>query len=318
LKEDEMEIGIIGLGKMGSNIALQAVEKGIRVVGMSRKRRGDLSAGGIEVVMDLKAVKNLLQPSRMIFLWIPAGPGVDQLIDSLVPFLNKGDILIDGGNSHFRDSQVRYGRLKSLGIEFIDCGTNGGIEGARNGACFMIGGDSEIAGQVEPILRKLAVPDGYIHAGKSGAGHFAKLIHNAIEFGMLQSIGEGLAMLKKSDFDLNFAALFHNWAHGSVIRGWLVELMEKGLRDGKPIEEISAYVEDTGEVNWAVEEALRLEVPIPVISQSIMELFKSRDEEKISAKAVGILRHGFGGHPYGKNDAVAKERKTGKVGLSDK
>lgn len=313
-----MEIGIIGLGKMGSNIALQAVEKGIRVVGVSRKEREDLTAKGIEVVMDLKAMKNLLRPPRIIFLWIPAGPGVDRLIDSLIPFLNKGDILIDGGNSHFRDSQVRYSRLKNFGIEFIDCGTSGGIEGARNGACFMIGGDSEVTGQVEPILRKLAVTDGYIHAGKAGAGHFVKLIHNAIEFGMLQSIGEGLAMLKKSEFVLNFADLFHNWAHGSVIRGWLVELMEKGLRDGIPIEEISSYVEDTGEVNWAVEEALKLEVPIPVISQSVMELFKSRDEEKISAKAVAIMRHGFGGHPFGKDDAIAKERRMGKVGLCDK
>jgi 6-phosphogluconate dehydrogenase len=313
-----MDIGIIGLGKMGSNIALQAIEKGIRVVGVSRKQRKDLSVKGIEVVLDLTALKNRLQPPRILFLWIPAGPGVDQLIDSLTPILDKGDILIDGGNSHFRDSQVRYRRLKNIGIEFIDCGTSGGIEGARNGACFMIGGDSDTAKKVESVLRKLAVPEGYIHAGESGAGHFVKLIHNAIEFGMLQSIGEGLAMLKKSEFVLNFADLFHNWAHGSVIRGWLVELMEEGLRNGKQIEEISSYVEDTGEVSWAVEEALKLEVSIPVISQSVMELFKSRDQDKISAKAVALLRHGFGGHPFGEEDAIAKERRTGKVGLSDR
>ena len=312
-----MEIGIIGLGKMGSNIALQAVEKGLRVIGIDRQKKQELALKGVEAAADIAVIKTLKAP-RIIFLWIPAGPGVDLLMNTLVPILNKGDILIDGGNSHFRDSQARHKYLKSKGIEFIDCGTSGGIEGARNGACFMVGGELEVVMTAEPIFKKLAVPGGYIHAGRPGAGHFVKLIHNAIEFGMLQAIGEGLAILKKSEFILDLPDILHTWTHGSVIRGWLIELMENGLRNSKKIEEISSYVEDTGEVNWVLEEALKLEVPIPIIAQSIMELFKSRDEEKVSARAIAIMRHGFGSHPFGKDEAIAKERKTGKAGLNNK
>ena len=181
----------------------------------------------------------------------------------------------------------------------------------------MIGGETGPVKMVEPILKTLAVPEGYIHVGKPGAGHFVKLIHNGIEFGMLQAIGEGFALLRRSEYEIDSADLFHTWAHGSVIRGWLVELMERGLRKKGDVSGVSSYVEDTGEVNWLIEEALRMELPIPVISESVMALFRSRDADNDAAKAVTILRHEFGGHPFGRAESVARERKMGKVGLAE-
>lgn len=310
-----MEFGIIGLGRMGANLARQAGGKGIRVVGFSRTRKEDLLKEGIELASDIGGLAALLSPPRVVFLYVPAGPTVDQVMKELVAVLDRGDVVVDGGNSHFRDSQARHRRLAEQGIGFVDCGTSGGLEGARHGACFMVGGETGPVKIVEPILRMLAVPEGYIHAGKPGAGHFVKLVHNGIEFGMLQAIGEGYALLINSEFELDIAAVFHNWAHGSVIRGWLVELMERGLHKEVGLSDISSYVEDTGEVNWLIEEALRLEVPVPVIAESVMALFRSRDTDNDWAKAVAIIRHEFGGHPFGRDDSVAKERKTGKIGL---
>jgi len=310
-----MEFGIIGLGRMGANLARQAVERGIRVVGFSRTRKEDLLKEGIELASDIGGLAALLSPPRIVFLYIPAGPTVDQVLKEVVAVLDRGDVVVDGGNSHFRDSQARQRRLAEQGIGFVDCGTSGGLEGARHGACFMVGGEREPVDIVEPILKTLAVPEGYIRVGKPGAGHFVKLVHNGIEFGMLQAIGEGYALLINSEFGLDITEAFHNWAHGSVIRGWLVELMERGLRKGGEVTGVSSYVEDTGEVNWLIEEALRMEVPIPVIAESVMALFRSRDTDNDWAKAVAIMRHEFGGHPFGRSEAVAAERKTRKVGL---
>ena len=316
-----MEFGIIGLGRMGANLAVQAVEKGIQVVGfdpgIAPSKKEELVKGGVELSPDIAGLPKMLNPPRIVFLYVPAGPIVDQVLTELVAVLDKGDVIADGGNSYFRDSQVRHRRLAGRGIGYVDCGTSGGLEGARNGACFMVGGEPGPVKMVEPILKTLAVPEGYIHVGKPGAGHFAKIVHNGIEFGMLQAIGEGFALLRKSEYEIDIATLFHNWAHGSVIRGWLVELMERGLRKKEGLADVSSYVEDTGEVNWVIEEALKMEVPIPVISESVMALFRSRDADSDAAKAVAIMRHGFGGHPFGRDEAVARERKTGKVGLTE-
>ena len=230
-----------------------------------------------------------------------------------MPYLGKGDVILDGGNSYYKDSIRRESEISKMGIHFIDCGTSGGIDGARYGACFMVGGKPEANKICEPILKLLAVEGGYLYTGAPGSGHFVKLVHNGIEFGMLQAIGEGVELLLRNDFDLNMRDIFHNWSHGSVIRGWLVELMEKGLGDLKDIRDVSSYVEDTGEVNWLVEEAIEKQIPIPVITQSVMELFRSRKEDNDAARAIAIMRHGFGGHPYGSDEYIANERTTSRI-----
>jgi 6-phosphogluconate dehydrogenase len=307
-----MQLGIIGLGKMGGNLALQAVGKNIQVVGKARSKKPELEKQGVKVVSDYKSFVGFLRHPRIIYLSLPAGPTVDSVLDEITPLLEKGDVIMDGGNSFYLDSIDREKRISEKGIYFLDCGTSGGLEGARYGACFMVGGKGAGIGIAEPILTMLAVKDGYIHTGEPGTGHFVKLVHNGIEFGMLQAIGEGVELLHKSGFRLDLAAVFKNWSHGSVIRGWLVELMEKGLRD-QGLAKTQSYIEDTGEVNWLVQDAINKEIPIPVISQSIMELFKSRLKESDAYKSIALMRHGFGGHPFGVDPGIINERKTSRI-----
>lgn len=308
-----MELGIIGLGKIGGNLALQCIEKGIRIIGKARRPKPQLTEKGVKVVQDYDEFAGSLKKPRVIYLSLPAGRTIDKVLKELVPYLDKGDVVIDGGNSYYKDSIRREAELSKLGIYFVDCGTSGGVEGARYGACFMVGGKPEAVKLCEPVLKTLAVEGGYLYTGEPGSGHFVKLVHNGIEFGMLQAIGEGVELLQRSKFDLNLRDIFRNWSHGSVIRGWLVELMEKGLGETKDIKDVADYVEDTGEVNWLVQEAVEKEIPIPVITHSVMELFRSREKESDAARAVAIMRHGFGGHPFGKDDYIAKERKTSRI-----
>ena len=307
-----MQLGIIGLGKMGGNLALQAKEKKIQVVGKARSKKSDLEEHGVKVVTDYESFINFLKHPRIIYLSLPAGPTVQSVLDELIPYLEKGDVVMDGGNSFYLDSIAREKEMREKEIYFLDCGTSGGLEGARHGACFMVGGNQDGIKIAEPILIALAVKGGYVYTGNPGTGHFVKLVHNGIEFGMLQSIGEGVELLNKSGFKLDLAAIFKNWSNGSVIRGWLVELMERGLRE-KVLESIESYIEDTGEVNWLVQDAIDKEIPIPVISQSIMELFKSRMSESDAYKSIALMRHGFGGHPFGKDENIIRERKTSRI-----
>lgn len=310
-----MEFGIVGLGKMGGNLALQALEKRMRVVGHTRKGAPqEMLEAGLEEVNSLDGLKERLSAPRVVFLYIPAGPPVDGLLDELAGELDQGDIVVDGGNSYWGDSIRRHQRLSERGLYLVDLGTSGGIEGARNGACFMAGGDREAVERVEPLLLELAVEGGYVHSGPAGAGHFTKLVHNGIEFGMLQAIGEGVDLLERYRDDLDVAEVLRCYRHGSVIRSWLVDLMEAAYRSNGGMEDVPAYVEDTGEVNWLVGDALRMETPVPVISQSVMQLLASRDGENNRARAIATMRHGFGGHPYGPNEAVARERREGRVG----
>ena len=296
-----MKFGIIGLGRIGGNLSLQAMEKGHQVVGhsLSKKELEDLSREGFEPAPTIKDLISKLKAPRIVFLYIPQGDPIDSVCQELMGNLEIGDTVVDGGNSFWKNSVQRYEDFKNQGIQFLDCGTSGGLEGARKGACFMVGGDKTAFLIIEPILRDLAIKDGFMHVGPAGAGHFTKLIHNAIEFGMLQAIGEGVALLEASDYDIDLPGLMHNWSHGSVIRGWLIELMEKGLRENK-LEFLSPYVEDTREVRWAVEFALEKEVWIPAIAQSELAYYRSRDPESASSKAVALMRNGFGGHPLHK------------------
>jgi 6-phosphogluconate dehydrogenase len=296
-----MQLGIIGLGKMGGNLALQANEKKIAAIGKARSKKPELEKQGIKVVNDYKTFVDFLKHPRVVYLSLPAGPTVDSVLNELIPFLEKGDVLMDGGNSFYLDSIEREKRISDKGIYFLDCGTSGGLEGARHGACFMVGGKEEGVRIAEPILSTLAVKDGYIYSGRPGTGHFVKLVHNGIEFGMLQSIGEGVELLNRSGFELDLAAIFKNWSNGSVIR------REQGLA------KTESYIEDTGEVNWLVQDAINKEIPIPVISQSIMELFKSRMNGSDTYRSIALMRHGFGGHPFGKDEGIIKERKTSRI-----
>jgi 6-phosphogluconate dehydrogenase len=311
----QTKLGIIGLGKMGGNLALQAIDKGIDVVGKARSRKPELEENGVKVVSDYKSFISYLGDPKVVYLSLPAGRTVDTILEELLPYLRQGDVVMDGGNSFYLDSIRREKQLFEKGIYFLDCGTSGGLEAARNGACFMVGGRDEGIKLAEPILMSLAInKDAYIHTGPPGSGHFVKLVHNGIEFGMLQAIGEGVEILHRggNGFNLDLAAIFKNWSNGSVIRGWLVELMEKGLRE-QNFDGIQSYIEDTGEVNWLVQDAINKEIPIPVISQSIMELFKSRIKDSDTYKAIALMRHGFGGHPFGRDEYIAKERKNSRI-----
>jgi 6-phosphogluconate dehydrogenase len=309
------QFGIVGLGRMGANLALQALEKGIQVVGFDIKKvPEELISAGIVEIRSLDGFREQLSPPRPIFIYIPAGPIVDRVIDDLVPHLDKRDIIVDSGNSYWGDSIRRHRRLSEQGIHLVDLGTSGGIEGARHGACFMAGGEEEPIARLEPLLLELATPGGYVHAGPPGAGHFTKLVHNGIEFGMLQAIGEGIDLLKNYRDKLDIAEVLRCWRHGSVIRSWLMDLMETAYRAEDGLEKVPPYVEDTGEVNWLVNDALHMEVPIPVISQAVMQLFTSRDDRKNWARAIAMMRHGFGGHPYGADQSIVRERREGRVG----
>ena len=309
------EFGVVGLGRMGANLALQALEKGMRVVGFDIKKvpEGLIRAGMVEIE-NIEGFREQLSPSRPIFIYIPAGPIVDRVIDDLVPHLDRSDVIVDAGNSYWGDSIRRHQRLSEKGIHFVDLGTSGGVEGARHGACFMAGGEKEPIARVEPLLIELAIPGGYIHAGPPGAGHFTKLVHNGIEFGMLQAIGEGIHLLEQYRDKLDIADVLRCWRHGSVIRSWLIDLMEAAYRAEGGLDRIPPYVEDTGEVNWLVNDAIHMEVPIPVISQAVIQLFTSRDDKKYWARAIAMMRHGFGGHPYGADQSIVRERREGRVG----
>ena len=312
-KQTIMKLGIIGLGKMGGNLALQAIDKNIGVIGKAQSRKPELEEQGVKVVDNYKDFVSYLEQPKIIYLSLPAGPTVDSVIRELLPYLQKGDVIMDGGNSFYLDSIRRENELFENGIYFLDCGTSGGLEAARHGACFMVGGRDDGIKIAEPILKSLAVNDGYVHTGQPGTGHFVKLVHNGIEFGMLQAIGEGVSLLLQGNgFDLDLAQIFKNWSNGSVIRGWLIELMEKGMRE-QNFNKVESYIEDTGEVNWLVQDAINKEIPIPVISQSVMELFKSRTKDSDTYKAIALMRHGFGGHPFGKDNYIAKERKTSRI-----
>src|SRR5919199_4282005 len=214
---DQTKLGIIGLGKMGGNLALQAIDKDIDVVGKARSRKPELEEKGVKVVSDYKSFVSYLGDPKVIYLSLPAGRTVDTILEELLPYLQQGDVIMDGGNSFYLDSIRREKELFTKGIYFLDCGTSGGLEAARHGACFMVGGKDEGIKIAEPILKSLAVKDGYVHTGHPGTGHFVKLVHNGIEFGMLQAIGEGVELLDKSGFKLDLTAVFKNWSHGSVI-----------------------------------------------------------------------------------------------------
>jgi 6-phosphogluconate dehydrogenase len=300
-----MRFGIVGLGRMGSSIAEHAVETGHEVVGYSRNVRNDQELGrmGVVLVDRLDALVNALSPPRVVLIYVPHGAPTDDVCRNLKPLLSRHDIVVDGGNSHWEDSKARHRFFADAGICFLDVGTSGGVVGARHGACFMVGGEREAFETVRPLLRDLAIDEqAAFYAGAPGAGHFVKLIHNAIEFGMVQAIAEGVEMLQRSEFEVDLPGLFCNWDHGSVIRGWLVQLMGRGLEQTPDFSQLSTYVEDTGEVKWVVRWALENDIPTPIVSEAQQALMAYRDLDRPAAKAVALLRNQYGEHPVHKRE----------------
>lgn len=278
---------------MGYSLALNMKRHNHEVIGYDAYLK---ELKDIKTVTSVDELLSKLDTPRVIWLMVPAGEITEALINELSTKLSKGDTLIDGGNALYKDSIRRAGALKGTGINYLDVGTSGGVNGALNGACLMIGGDKEVFEQVEPLFKAIATKDGYAYMGPSGSGHYVKMVHNAIEYGMMQAIGEGFDLLDHSPFDVDYKAVSKVWAHGSIIEGLLMDMVQSAFeKDGK-LDSIIGKVDDSGEGRWALEEAINLKVSTPVIAQSLFARYKSKDEHKFSEKVVAAMRNEFGGH----------------------
>ncbi len=294
-----MEIGMIGLGRMGLNMSIRLIQRGHRVIGTSKSPAEVEKLAGLEGgegVGDLKELVAGLDEPRLVWLMVPAGKVVDQVIGQLVPNLTKGDLIVDGGNSNYHDSMRRGAELARKGIGFLDAGTSGGVWGLEVDYNLMVGGAEADFRRAEPVLKDLAPENGYLHTGPVGSGHYCKMIHNGIEYGMLQAYGEGFEILARSRFHYDLKAVAGLWNHGSVIRSWLLELAALAFKDDPRLGEIRGYVEDSGEGRWTVQEAIDLNVPAPVLTLALQARFVSRQDESFSAKTIAALRNQFGGH----------------------
>ncbi len=296
-----MELAIIGLGKMGMNMATRLVRGGHRVVGYARTAStvDEAIKNGAEGAYSLEEVVNKLNAPRIVWVMVPAGKATDATIDQLSNLLGKGDIIIDGGNSNYKDSARHAAELEPKGIEFLDCGTSGGIWGISEGYSLMIGGKPEVAEKMRPIFETLApaADKGWGWMGPHGAGHFVKMVHNGIEYGMMQAFAEGFSIMKaKEEFNLDLAKISHVWQDGSVVRSWLLDLAANALDEDTQLKDIKPWVADSGEGRWTVFESIDLDVPAPVITLALQMRFVSRDEENYTARMLSALRNQFGGH----------------------
>lgn len=293
-----MQLGIIGLGKMGLPLALNGRDKGLDVIVFSENtaKLAALAREGVSGLADLAGFVAALTPPRAIWLMIPAGQPVEDMIAHLLPLLAPEDILIDGGNSWYRDSQRRAEQLSHHRIRFLDVGTSGGTGGARQGACLMIGGEEAACARLEPVFKALSGGSGYGRMGPAGAGHFVKMIHNGIEYGMMQAIAEGLEIMRHGPIPLALDRVAEVWRHGSIVSGLLMDMTAAALAREPGLESIEGIVAASGEANWTVEEAVRQGVAAPVISAALYARFKSQDREKYAEKTVAAMRREFGGH----------------------
>ena len=294
-----MELAMVGLGRMGGNMARRLLRGGHRVVVWNRTfaKAEELGAEGAEPVRELADVVAALQTPRVIWLMLPYGDPTQEVIDALVPLLDEGDILIDGGNSPFQHDIERGAALAGHGLRYLDAGTSGGVWGLEVGYCLMVGGERSAYDHIEPILATLAPPGhGYDYMGGHGSGHFVKMVHNGIEYGMMQAYAEGFELLDATQWDLDLAAIADLWNQGSVVRSWLLELAADALAKDPGLEKITGYVEDTGEGRWTVEQAIQHSVPMPAISAALFMRFRSRQDDTFSGKVLAALRNEFGGH----------------------
>lgn len=283
---------------MGYNLALNFKRNGHTVIAYdtSKPAMERIQAEGITTVTSVSELVQSLPGRRVIWIMVPAGGIVDILINNLDDFLRKGDILIDGGNSFFKDTQRRSRDLERIGIQLLDCGTSGGVSGALHGVCTMIGGSQEAYEYCKSLFDSMSVENGSLYCGKSGSGHFVKMIHNGIEYGMMQAIAEGFEVMNKFNNDFDLAAIAKVWNHGSVVRGWLMELSQRALEKDKNLESIKGIAHSSGEGKWTVETALEMGIPIPVITMSLLMRYRTQTEDTFSGKMVAALRNEFGGH----------------------
>lgn len=300
-----MKIGFVGLGRMGANMVRRLLTSGHEIVAFAphEKSRQEVEKFGASGVASLPEVARHLSPPRVVWIMVPAGEVTEETLTALMLHLDKGDIVIDGGNSFYKDSMRRAELLKTKGIAFLDVGTSGGIWGLEKGYCLMIGGEKEVFQTVESLFQALAQDNGYAYIGPQGSGHFVKMIHNGIEYAMLQAYGEGFEIMHaKKEFNLDLQKISNLWNHGSVVRSWLLELAEMAFKKEPQLTSIKGYVEDSGEGRWTVLEAIEKNIPAPGITLSLFDRFRSRQQESFSAKVIAALRNEFGGHP------VKKER----------
>lgn len=295
-----MKLSMIGLGRMGMNMAKRLLKGGQQVVAYNRspEKTNQLVEDGAIGAYSLYEVAENLSTPRIVWVMLPAGQAVDDHIHQLKDLLSPGDIVIDGGNTYYKDDIRRAKLLDGKGIRFMDVGVSGGIWGLKIGYCLMIGGDKETFKQLEPIFKTLAPEEGYLYCGATGAGHFVKMVHNGIEYGMMQAYGEGFEILEASDYSesFNYAEIAHLWNQGSVVRSWLLELAEEAFRKNAKLTDIKGYVEDSGEGRWTIQQALDSGVPANVITLSLLRRFRSRQEDPFTDRVIAALRREFGGH----------------------
>ncbi|MFK3961125.1 phosphogluconate dehydrogenase (NAD(+)-dependent, decarboxylating) [Pseudalkalibacillus hwajinpoensis] len=299
-----MNVGLIGLGKMGYNLALNLRDHGHNVVvhDANDEQVQKMNEEGFNGKSSLKDVVEALETPRILWMMVPAGEITQAVTTELSTLLDRGDIVIDGGNSHYKDSKSRGEMLLEKGISFFDVGTSGGKSGARNGACTMIGGDSEVFKTIEPLFKDICVEDGYLYAGESGSGHFLKMVHNGVEYGMMQSIAEGFDLLSKSEYEFDYEKVARVWNNGSVIRSWLMELTEQAFSKDANLDEIRGVMNSSGEGKWTVETALDLQTATPVIALALMMRYRSLEDDTFTGKVVAALRNEFGGHATEKSN----------------
>jgi 6-phosphogluconate dehydrogenase len=296
-----MQLGMIGLGKMGNFMAQRLMKGGHDVVGFdpSDKARKALVDAGGEAVDSLAALVRALEPPRAVWVMVPAGKIVDETIAGLAAVLGEGDVVIDGGNSNYKDDQRHATQLGGGGIHFVDCGTSGGVWGLAEGYSMMVGGDAQVVDRLRPIFEVLAPgkDKGWGHVGPVGSGHFVKMVHNGIEYGLMQAYAEGFSILKhKQEFELDLQQIAEIWRYGSVVRSWLLDLTADALKKDPDMKDIAPYVSDSGEGRWTVAEAIDLDVPAPIITASLIERLRSRDTDSFSDKLLSAMRNQFGGH----------------------
>ncbi len=294
-----MKIGLIGLGKMGYNLALNMRDQGLDfgVYNRSVEPRERIAKENVKVFDSIESMVDALESPKVVWIMVTAGRATEAILETVTPLLSPGDIIVDGGNSRFSDTLSRGDALEEKGIHFVDAGTSGGTDGARNGACMMVGGHDDAIKVIEPYLKVLNVEEGYLHCGRRGSGHYVKMVHNGIEYGMMQAIGEGLEILNQSEFDLDFEKVANVWNHGSIITGYLMQMTKQAFEhNGDTLSNIIPEIDSNGEGLWTVEEALRLGVSAPVIANSLFVRNASKDKQKFSDRVVAAQRNEFGGH----------------------